>query len=71
MTGQLGSSRLQGQGEEEEDYVNLLDEGESLELIQFDPTVEDENAWDAGEVINGLSRSTSRGQSQQRRGKLS
>ena len=34
--------------------MNLLDEGESLELIQFDPTVEDENAWDAGEVINGF-----------------
>ena len=30
-TDQLGSSHLQGQGEE--DYVNLLDEGESLELI--------------------------------------
>ena len=52
---QLGSSRSQDQGEEEEeDYVDLLDEGESLELIQFDPTVEDENAWDAGEVINSF-----------------
>ena len=34
--------------------MDLLDEGESLELIQFDPTVEDENAWDAGEVINSF-----------------
>ena len=52
-TDQLGSSRSQGQ-EEEEDYVDLLDEGESLELIQFDPTVEDENARDAGEIINSF-----------------
>ena len=55
-SGQLGSSRPQGQGEEanEEDYVELLDEGESLESVQFDPTVEDENAWDAGEIINSF-----------------
>lgn len=34
--------------------MELLDEGESLELVQFNLTVEDENAWDAGETMNNL-----------------
>ena len=56
VTGQLGSSHPQGQGEEanEEYYVELLDKWESLELVQFDPMVEDENAWEEGEIINSF-----------------
>ena len=55
-SGQLGSSHPQGQGKEanEGDYVELLDKGELLELVQFDPTVEDENSWEAGEIINSF-----------------
>ena len=34
--------------------MELLDEGELLELVQFDPMVEDENAWEAGEIINSF-----------------
>ena len=50
-----GSSRLQGQDDEiDEDFGELLDEEESLELVQFDPTVPDENAWEAGEIINSF-----------------
>ena len=37
---------------EDEDTIQLLDEGESLELVQFDPTVKDDKKWDAGETIN-------------------
>ena len=36
------------------DFVDLLDKEESLELVQFDPTVPDENAWEAGEIINSF-----------------
>ena len=56
LSGQLGSSCTHGQGEgaNKEDYVQLLNEGESLELVQFDPMVEDENAWEAGEIINSF-----------------
>jgi len=61
-----GSSRSQGQGvedrpssscsqsQEDEDFVELLDEEESLELVQFDPTIPDKNAWEAGEIINSF-----------------
>ena len=66
LSGLPGSSRSQGQGAEDrpgsscsqgqgdEDVVELLDEEESLELVQFDPTVPDENAWEAGEIINSF-----------------
>ena len=37
---------------DDEDVVYLLDEGESLEVIQFDPTIVSEKTWKAGEVIN-------------------
>jgi len=56
--GQPGSSSAQGQdkdGEdsslEDEDTIEVLEEGESLELVQFDPTVKDSKKWDAGETI--------------------
>ena len=51
---QPGSSSSQGQAEEdeEEDVVDLLDESEILELVQFDPTVGGDNTWEAGETIN-------------------
>ena len=57
---QLGSSSSQGQAgeeegekeEEEEDVVDLLDESETLELVQFDPTVGGDNTWEAGEAID-------------------
>ena len=32
--------------------VYLLDESETLELVQFDPTVGGDNTWEAGETIN-------------------
>ena len=56
LSGQLGSSRPQGQGEKanEEDNVELLNEWELLELVQFDRTLEDKNAWEAGEIINSI-----------------
>ena len=38
--------------ENEEDVVDLLDESEALELVQFDPTVGDDNTWEAGKMIN-------------------
>ena len=50
-TGQPGPSSVRGQ-EEDEDTIQLLDEGESLEFIQFDPKVKDSKKWDAGETIN-------------------
>jgi len=42
------------QGQDDEDVVEFLDEEESLELVQFDPTVPDENVWEAGEIINSF-----------------
>lgn len=39
---QPGSSRGQGQEELEEDYVDLLEEHEASELVQFEPAVDDE-----------------------------
>ena len=52
---QPGSSRAQGQDDKaDEDFVDLLDEEESLELVQFDPTVPNENAWEAGEKIDSF-----------------
>ena len=61
---QPGSSSAQGQNREQskgntnddlsdEDTIHLLDEGESLELVQFDPTVED-GTWEAGETIDSF-----------------
>ena len=51
--GQPGSSSVQGQVEEDkdEDVVDLLDDAKSLELVQFDPMVGDDNAWEAREAI--------------------
>ena len=52
--GQSGSSREQGQEEgEEKDYVHLLDEEEALELVQFEPAVE-EDTWNTCETINSF-----------------
>ena len=53
--GQPGSSSTQGQvqGEEDDDDVlELLDDKEAREFTDFDPTVNNDNDWDAGEVIN-------------------
>ena len=49
-----GSSSSHGQAEEEEeeeDVVDLLDESETLELVQFGPTVGGDNTWEVGEMI--------------------
>ena len=59
MSGQPGSSRMQGHEVEadiveEDDIIDLLDDAEALEFIQFDPSVQDKNAWEAGEVINAF-----------------
>jgi len=50
---------VQGQEEDEgdssmedKDTIQLLEEGELLELVQFDSTVKDNKKWDAGETIN-------------------
>ena len=56
-SGQPGSSRTQGQEVEaengdEDDVIDLLDDTEALKFIQFDPSVQDENVREAGEVIN-------------------
>ena len=53
-----GSASSQGQenGEgtslEDEDTIQLLDEGESPEVVQYDPTVKDSKKWNSGETIN-------------------
>ena len=55
-SGQPGSSCTQGQeaggDDHEEDVIDLLDDAEALELVQYDPSVQDENAWEASETIN-------------------
>ena len=53
---QPGSSSLQVQAEvdEDEDVVDLLDDAESLELVQFNSTVGNDNAWEAGEAITSF-----------------
>ena len=58
-SGQPGSSCTQGQEKkaeenEDEDVIDLLDESEALELVQFNPSVPEENAWEAGETINAF-----------------
>ena len=58
VLGRTGFSSAQGQenGEdssvEDKDTIQLLEEGESLELVQYDPTVKDNKRWDAGDTIN-------------------
>ena len=37
---------------DEDDIIDLLDDAEALEFVQFDPSVQDENAWEARKVIN-------------------
>jgi len=37
---------------DDDDVLQMLEEGEALELVQFDPTVEGVNSWEAGEIIN-------------------
>ena len=47
---------LQGQveGEDNSNVVDLLDDEEALDFANFDPTINDDNMWDAGEVINAF-----------------
>jgi len=60
VSGRPGSSSAQGQETEEgensegedEDTLYLLDEGEALELMEYDPTVVSGDSWEAGEVID-------------------
>jgi len=56
MSGQPGSSCTQDQDKEgddnEEDVIDLLDDSEALELVQFDPSVQDESTWEAGDTIH-------------------
>jgi len=49
---QPGSSRGQGQEELEEDYVDLLEEHEASELVQFEPAVDNQDSWNACDTIN-------------------
>ena len=46
-------SRKQAQGDHEceEDVVDLLDEAEALELVEFDPSVDPKDTWKAPQVI--------------------
>ena len=50
--GQPGSSSTQGQVED--DVLELLDDEEAREFTDFNPTVNNDNDWDAGEVINAF-----------------
>ena len=56
MSCQPGSSCTQGQEAEgennEEDILYLLDDAEALELVQYDPSVQDKTAWETNETIN-------------------
>ena len=54
--GQPGSASSQGQvkGEYDSNVVDLLDDEEALDFANFDPMINDDNAWDAGEVINAF-----------------
>ena len=57
--GQPGSSRGQDQeeGEEEdEDRLDLLDEEEALELVQFEPAVDEKDTWNACDTINNFTK---------------
>ena len=47
----LGQER-ESENDEDEDIIDLLDESEVLELVQSNPTVLEENAWEEGETIN-------------------
>ena len=60
---QPSSSNVQGQGAQgqsrdydasDEDAIQLLDEEEALELVQFNPTVNDGAAWKAGVTIDSF-----------------
>lgn len=53
---QAGSASLQGQveGEDDSNVVVLLDNEEALDFVDFNPTINDDNMWDAGEVINAF-----------------
>jgi len=51
-SGQPGSSHEQGQ--EEKDYVDLLEEEEASELVQFEPAIDEEDTWNACETINSF-----------------
>ena len=57
--GQPGSSCGQGQEEgDEEDCLELLDEEEALEMVQFEPVVDEEDAWTACDTINNYVKKT-------------
>jgi len=34
------------------DVIHLLDDVEAMEFVQYDPSVQDETAWEASETIN-------------------
>jgi len=71
--GQPGSASSLGQGTEgeEEDVVALLDDEEATEFPNFDPTVPDDSAWDAGEAITAyLERNFTREMSDKERNKI-
>ena len=60
-SGQPGSSCGQDQEEgdvEEEDCLELLGDEEALELVQFEPAVDDEDAWTACDAINNYVKKT-------------
>ena len=58
VPGQPGSSCMQGQAmqgdDNDKDVIDLLDDAETLELVQFDPSAQDESTWEAGETINAF-----------------
>ena len=59
-SGQPGSSRGWSQevGDEEENCLKLLDDEEALELVQFEPVVDEEDAWTACDTINNYVKKT-------------
>ena len=50
----FSSPQDQVKGEDDSDVVDRLDDEEALEFTYFDPTVNDDNTWDAGVVINAF-----------------
>ena len=43
--------RLREDGEEEEDVLSLLGESETLELVEFDPTIDPKDTWEPPQPI--------------------
>ena len=43
-----------GSGKDDEDVINLLDESEALELVEFDPSVNPKDSWEPSKAISAF-----------------